>query len=358
MTRPYTGFSLWWRCACIRVMHWEYWPFHLLYLPAFAYAGLLMLRARSFFYYNVANPQIPNGGFLMESKKVIYDTLPQDLYPLTLLVTSGETMPDLIPRMKEIGLTWPLIAKPDVGMQGIQVAVLAGPEALSAYMKQMPVPFLLQEKINFPEEAGIFWCRFPGEKEGRITGIVGKGFLAVTGNGKDTVEKLLCYQPRGLLQLKALRRDMPLQLAAVPAPGEQVEIVPFGNHSRGALFTDLSSRYAASLQPVMQEMCSRIPDFHFGRIDLRFQSWERLLSGKDYRIIEVNGSGSEPTHMYDPGHRIWFAWKEIMRHQRLLYRICKACRAHYRIPYMGLKAGLRLLRDNKEHVQLLRHASR
>jgi hypothetical protein len=35
----------------------------------------------------------------------------------------------------------------------------------------------------------------------------------------------------------------------------------------------------------------------------------------------VNGSGSETTHIYDPNHTIFYAWKEIIQHWKYLYEI-------------------------------------
>lgn len=37
----------------------------------------------------------------------------------------------------------------------------------------------------------------------------------------------------------------------------------------------------------------------------------------------MNGSASEPTHIYDPKHSIWFAWKELGRHITYMYQIGK-----------------------------------
>jgi hypothetical protein len=38
---------------------------------------------------------------------------------------------------------------------------------------------------------GIFYVRYPNEEKGKITGIVSKEFLIVTGNGVATVEELI-----------------------------------------------------------------------------------------------------------------------------------------------------------------------
>ena len=81
-----------------------------------------------------------------------------------------------------------------------------------------------------------------------------------------------------------------------------------------------------------------------------------LKEGKNFSIIELNGAGSEPTHIYDPKHSIWFAWQEITRHLNYLYQISKKNRLS------GFRAlttieGIRMLQANKRHVQLLKSVS-
>jgi hypothetical protein len=41
---------------------------------------------------------------------------------------------------------------------------------------------------------------------------------------------------------------------------------------------------------------------------------------QEFSLIEVNGAGSEPTHMYDPRHSLLNAWKEIVKHWIILWR--------------------------------------
>src|SRR5215218_4343693 len=73
----------------IRLSHWEYWPFHVVYALIYPYWFWLCLKARSLFFFSAANPSLENGGFLMESKKSIYDLIPQKYYPRTLFFQTG-----------------------------------------------------------------------------------------------------------------------------------------------------------------------------------------------------------------------------------------------------------------------------
>ena len=175
----------------IRLFHWEYWPFHVVYAPIYLYWFWLCLKARSFFFFSTSNPSIRNGGFLMESKKEIYDLIPQQYYPTTLFFKTGTPAAEVIAGIEKKEIKFPLIGKPDIGMQGLAVKKLENYDELAVYINDSEVDFLVQEFVPFENEVGIFYYRYPNESTGYISGIVEKEFLAVTGDGSSTIEKLL-----------------------------------------------------------------------------------------------------------------------------------------------------------------------
>lgn len=303
----------------IKLTNWEYWSFEAVYYPIVFYYAWLAFKARNLCFFNAANPSIQYGGFLMESKWDIHQLLPPAFTPATLLVTKEETISSVIKKAGPIA--FPFICKPDNGSRGRGVAVIHNEEELEAYHHQCPVDYLIQEKVNYENEAGIFYVRIPGEDSGRITGIVEKKFLSVTGDGIKTVRQLVMENKRYLLQVDALNIMLGNQMNDVPGKKEKRVLVPFGNHARGCLFLDSTYRANENLNSVMDIVCKQIKGFYYGRIDIRFKSWEKLEKGEDFAIIELNGSGSEPTHIYDPGHSIFKAWKEIMKHWKWMYLV-------------------------------------
>ena len=337
----------------IRLFHWEYWPFHAVYTPIYFYWFWLCIKARSFFFFNTANPTIRNGGFLMERKHEIYDLMPQEFYPLTVLCAAHSNDKIQLELARQKGLDFPMIAKPDIGMRGLSVQLLQNAEELKAYSAKSPVDFLLQQFVSFTAEAGIFYYRFPGEKSGHISGIVGKEFLTVTGDGNATIKELLLANDRFVLQLPALQQSMGNDLMTILPKSKSLTLVPYGNHSRGAMFLDWSEKINDELVEMVNGICKKIPEFYFGRLDIKFNTWEELNKGINFSIIEVNGAGSEPTHMYDPKHTIFFAWKEIIRHWNILYRISKLNRKKKGLNYMTLRDGLAMLNENKQQVKLI-----
>lgn len=308
----------------IRLFHWEYWNSTLVYLPLYPYWLLLSIRTRSFFFLTAANPSIRNGGFIMESKRDVYRLLPKDSYPTTCYCQVGITMSEALQLMDEQGIMFPVIAKPDNGERGIGVKKINTTEELKAYLSAMPVPFLIQEYIEWEHEIGLFYYRMPNEKKGNISGIVNKEPVAIIGDGMQTIAQLVKQNARYLLQWKQIQKLYAERLKAIPAKGERIVLIPYGNHSRGSKFTDMSYRITPALSSTIDNICSEIDGFYFGRLDIKFNSWDELETGNNFSIIELNGSGSEPTHIYDPSHSILFAWKEIVRHWNIMFRICKA----------------------------------
>jgi hypothetical protein len=325
--------------------HWEFWSFNAIYLPIVPYYIFLSAKAKSFFFFNAANPSIKNGGFLMESKWDIYQQLPAHTYPATCFVKKGS--PENVVLAMAASFRFPFIAKPDIGAKGRGVVLVKNEKELLAYHLQTPVDYLLQDYIDYTNEVGIFYVKDPATGKGIITGVVEKDFLRVTGDGVSTIEQLLSSSSRFALYLNAIKVQLgPEGLTKVLRAGEEEIVVPIGNHARGATFFDITKKVKDKLQPVMDALCEQIPDFYFGRLDIRFSSWEEFFEGEHYAIIELNGAGSEPTHMYDPSHSIWNAWKEIINHWNWLYKIS---RNNHKLGhrYLSYKEGRQMFREVK-----------
>ena len=289
----------------------------------------------------------------MESKKQIYDLLPWQYYPNTIFIKAQTPLTEILAEIERKDFAFPLIAKPDIGMKGLSVKKLHSEEELFEYAIQSRVDFLVQEFISFDNEVGIFYYRFPNEERGHISGIVRKEFLTVQGDGHSTMTELLKKDKRFILQLSALKETYGSELKRILQKGEERILVPYGNHARGAKFIDASDLIDAELTKTIDAICRRVKGFYFGRLDIRFNSWNELRSGKNFSIIEVNGAGSEPTHMYDSGHSIFFAWKEILRHWNILWRISTINHRVYKLPYLKTSSGLQMLRQNKCYVKMI-----
>src|SRR5258706_3128286 len=319
----------------IRLFNWEYWPFWAVYGPVLLYWLWLCIRSRSFFFFNTSNPTIKNAGFMMESKWDIYNMLPRMYYPETIFFSVYTRPASVIDSVSRNNFKYPLIGKPDIGMQGIAVKKLDNETELIEYVNTAKFDFLIQEFVPFENEAGIFYYRYPNEKKGHISGIVSKEFLTVKGDGVSTIKQLLMLDKRYILQLSPLKKMYGSRLNRILAKEEDFILVPYGNHVRGAKFIDASELADKKLTESIDFVCRQINGFYFGRLDIRYNTWEELREGKNFSIIELNGAGSEPTHIYDPKHSIFFAWQEITRHWNILCRISKLNHDKKLLPYMN-----------------------
>ncbi|MEO7312084.1 MAG: hypothetical protein ABIX01_16900 [Chitinophagaceae bacterium] len=336
----------------IRLLHWEYWSTPVIYAPIILYWLWLCAKARSLFFFGASNPTIEYGGLTMESKYDIYKIIPKAFQPATILVLPGATAAQITADFKEGGFCYPVYAKPDVGGKGLGVKKINNEADLLRYLQRFAVKMLVQEHIDYRQEAGIFYYRYPGEATGKVSGIVMKEYVAVRGDGSSTIYELLMQNDRYILQIPELQQMLGAGMLTVPKAGEEKVLVAVGNHARGSKFVDATGLVNDQLEQSIDRICQQIPGFYFGRMDIKFNTIEDLQQGRNFSIIEVNGAGSEPTHIYDPAHSIYFAWKEITRHWRIMYRVSKA-NHKLGVPYLSYKAGRKMFRDEKKYFKYI-----
>lgn len=284
---------------------------------------------------------------MMESKKEIYDLIPPEYYPTTILIASHSDRDNILEKVADAGIPFPLIAKPDIGLRGSAVKKIHTPEELLQYNAKADFNYLVQALIPYQNEVGIFYVRYPDQPSGKITGIVAKEFMIVTGDGNKTIEQLVMQNPRYALKLNTLQKEYGAKLQDVLPKGVLLNLVPYGNHARGSKFIDATHWATPELERQVDAICQKISGFYFGRIDIMYNSVAEMEQGKNVQIVEINGASSEPTHIYDPKHTIFFAWKELFRHITMMYEISVI---NYRrgFPYLQYKEGMA---EYRKHVQ-------
>lgn len=331
-----------------KLNNWEYWPYQVLYFPVYFQYIYYVVRTKSFFFFNASNPTIKNGGFFMESKKEIYDLIPQEYYPKTLLFQAKEDIKTVIDKIKEAAIVFPLIAKPDIGLRGTAVKKIDDINELHKYINQANFNFLIQDLIPYKNEIGLFFVKLPNSEKGIITGIVLKEFLILKGNGKETIRQLLNKDPRYELQIAVLEKEFTEIIDTILEKNKTINLVPYGNHCRGTKFIDASYEITPKMTETFNAICSRIDGFNFGRMDIMFNNFLDLEQGKNFQIVEINGAISEPTHMYDPKHSLLFGWKELIRHFHYMYLISKQNNKNG-VKYLTFNEGVKEFRNHHKH---------
>lgn len=312
-----------------------------------------MLRSRAVWFFTPSNPKITFGGLDGEPKKEMYALLPNHLYPTTFNVIPGQPFEVVTESLAKSGIRYPLIVKPEVACQGILFRKIDTPAELENYHNQLPVEYMVQELVDFPMEVSVFYIRQPDEKSGTVTGFLHKIPLQVTGNGTATLQQLIFSHPKARKRLDELFNKHRGQLNRVIPAGEKFMLSYAANHNRGAHFIDLKEHIDARLIAIFDEISIRINDFYYGRYDIMCTNVEDLKNGKNFTILEYNGCGAEPNHFYDTGYSLLGAYREILKHWKALYRICRY-NSRQGIKPWPFKKGKKFLNDIKAHFKLIR----
>ena len=332
----------------IKLFNWEYWPMSLVYFPVSVYYVYLAARARSFFFFSATNPGIEMGGMFFESKWSIFKIIPKKYYPETIFISENNSKEETFNALIKSGIKYPFIAKPDRGERGWGIRKITGREQLIQYIEKNPVDFLIQEYVNLPIELSIFYYREPSMNSGVISSVTFKELLKVTGNGKASLRELIMNDPRALLQLGVLEEKFAEQMEEVLPAGEQKLLVPLGNHCKGALFLNYNHIIDKALVHVFDEISKQIEGFYYGRYDLKCSSIEDLKQGKNISIVELNGAGAEPSHIYNPNFPILKGQREIFRHFNIMCDIgIENSKRGFK--YMDLKEFLSVRRRQSEY---------
>ncbi|MFC2112692.1 hypothetical protein ACFLTA_05430 [Bacteroidota bacterium] len=315
-----------------RITRFEFWPFWLFYLPMYFYGLCLAIRSGSFTYFTAANPVMKYGGAFGTSKFDVLQRIGGGLVPSAILINGDEGEEGLIEELDGAGISFPLIAKPDVGERGKGVELIQDPEELMKYLPQIRGEIILQEYISLPHELGILYYRYPdGTGEG-ISSVVIRDFLSVTGDGSKTLKELINEKMRAAKHRKYLYRKHSARLEEVPRHEETILLEPIGNHCRGTRFLNGNHLINQDLLKTISGIAMRIEGFDYGRFDLKVEELENLDKGEGILILELNGCNSEPAHIYDPGYRIFQAYRDIARHMRIIFKISR-CNHRNGTPY-------------------------
>lgn len=310
-----------WKRFFTKLYKWEFWTFWVFYIPVYYYWAYCWIRTRSMFFFSAANPAMDMGGFIDYPKMEIFKIIPPDLLPNMVFITNEDEKKQAEQMVVAKGIQFPLIAKPDRGERGKGVAKIKNPEQLNAYLAEATDKIILQDFIEHPLEFGIMYYRLPNEERGNITSIVQKEFLTVTGDGKSTVRQLMRKSQRVALYEAHVEGSYPEILEKVPAKGEATLLEPIGNHSRGTIFRNSNHLINDQLIKVFDNMSKRIEGFYFGRYDIKVPTMEDLYAGKNIILMELNGVNSEPAHIYDPDMNIFAAYRDLLKHWQVLYKV-------------------------------------
>ena len=332
--------------------NWELWNFYVLYFPISPVWFWYCLRSWSFWFFSSSNPTIKFGGFHGEGKKEMYDQLPPHLVPRTIYIMHDLPFEEVKKQVAAAGFNYPFIVKPDVGMKGILFRKIDSEDQLHKYHERIPVEYIVQDLIEMPVEVSVFYYRHPAEEKGVVSGFIHKELLQVKGDGVSTLKQLIEKHPRAKYRMEEMKHRHGHRFDRVLHQDEVFYLSYAGNHNRGAHFTNLHKEIDTNIHKVFDDLSHYTNQFFYGRYDIKTTSIEDLKEGKNFLILEFNGSGAEPNHIYDCNMSIWQAYRIILQHWRALYQISRYNHKNG-TPYWSFMKGQRFLREANKHFKLL-----
>ncbi len=169
---------------------------------------LKAIRYRSVTLPALANPRIDAGGICGESKNDILGLAGPVARPWIADFAGCHHLrpcpratiwPLAEAAMARAGLSYPVVAKPDMSCNGVGVRVVRRRRRTAAPTSppsRAPRRCNCRRWSTYEGEAGIFYIRHPGEAKGRITSVTLKFAPTVIGDGRTDVRELIAADTR------------------------------------------------------------------------------------------------------------------------------------------------------------------
>jgi hypothetical protein len=294
------------------------------YIPVVPWLGWLSIKYGGATVCTAANPGVPEGGVVGESKYEMMSNLSSDMTIPSHLVDGHDPAArtsEVLRIMEEKGWAFPIVLKPDASQRGAGFRVVKDQAAAVNYFQEVKGPVLAQPFHPGPFEAGVFYYRFPGEHKGCIFGITDKHFSHLKGDGRSTIRQLIWAHPRYRMQARTFLARHRSVLDIVLEEGKQFPLALAGNHCQGTLFKDGGWMITPALEESIDRIARTFDGYYFGRFDIRYADVGEFMAGRGFTVIEVNGVTSEATNIYDPSHSLFFAYRTLFRQFKILYQI-------------------------------------
>lgn len=343
-----------WKSFWEKAGNWELWPFKLRYFLISPVWIWYCIRSGSPWFFSSSNPTLTFGGFEGEGKKEMYELLPAEYYPKTIYINPSDKFEEIEKLVNSHGFNYPFVVKPDVGMKGLLFRKIDSKKELQFYHEKNVVDYIIQDLVDYPLEVSVFYYRYPNQQKGVISGFIQKELMDVFGDGENSLWELIMRHPKAKHRPEEMRIKHEANLQRVIPRGERYILTYAANLNRGARFTNLHSHIDDELLRIFDEISHRA-QFYYGRYDIKCASIEDLKKGKNFSILEFNGSGAEPNHVYNSGFTLFQAYRVFLHHWKVLYRISKYNKENG-IPYWPTTKGWKFLKEAKKHLEILERA--
>lgn len=303
----------------------EFWPHFILATPVMLYYLWQSVLYRSFTLFTLANRSLgEDGGMPAGSKfehytRFLNNTKNPEVAAVsvkTALIPSNENLDarlDLaLGIMQEHGIDFPCVMKPEIGDGGVGVYIVRSQGHLRNWLEVNVDAAVVQEFVG-GNEYEVVWSRRPGRSEGRIQTVVQKDFVLIKGDGERKLEDLIWADDKGVSNGKLFSKINFRAATYIPAAGESYALAPIGSRIRGANFISRPELRAGSLSNAIDRLADACGDVHFLVLDIRAESDEALMSGKNIRITGVKGAGATAGTLFDGYVRMGMAYSRMFK---------------------------------------------
>ncbi|MTI86694.1 MAG: hypothetical protein FH748_01860 [Balneolaceae bacterium] len=308
-----------------RLRNWEFWPIYVIYFPIVLYVVYLWIKFKKLTVCTAANPGMPEGGFIGESKYEILSQIGlQNSVASFAILRANWDIPQRIQEahsfMENKELDFPIVLKPDQGQRGEGVLIIKNSQELENHLSELSEDMIIQEFV-LGKEFGVFYYRYPNQEKGNIYSITGKNLLTLTGDGNHTLEHLILEDERAVCMAEVHFEEQIDDLYHIPEKGKQIHLVELGTHARGAVFWDATHLKSPELLQQLDKISKSFEGFYFGRYDLKVSTLDQFKAGADIKVIELNGVTSESTNMYDSEYTFVDAISILCKQWKLCFEI-------------------------------------
>ncbi len=346
------------KTSFVKLTQWEHWPSFMFYLPLIPFYLKERIKSGNFTFFLNANPSIKYSGDGTESKYKTILLVPEEFRPKSILINELEDFTLVLKKIKTEKITFPLIAKPDLGFRGFLVKKINSEEELQTYLhKNNSIKIIIQEYLDYKNECGILYHRLPDNDTGKITSITLKKFLTVIGDGKSTLIELILANERAYLYLELLKNIHQEKLKNIPVKNKKIVLTVIGNHSKGTEFLNGNHLIDRTLEKTFDKLNKQIKGWYFGRLDIKYNNFEDLRLGKDFKVIEINGIIAEPTHIYDASHKdasYINAIKGLKKNWTTIFEIAKQNNKNHNLENPNFSNYLKNMRFLRKHFSKIK----
>lgn len=309
----------------------EFWPSKLMYAPVAIQWLLLSIRHASLTLPLLANPKLTLAGMvgvtkseLMEQAQgLCHDSILDWKKFMTTDSPANTQAKQWSTEVKNLDIHYPFVCKPDIGCRGSGVKLVKNNTELATVIKSYPIntSLLIQKLASYEPEAGIFFVKFPHQDQGQVVSLTFKHSPSVIGDGEHTLKELLQkdFRAKNLLHLYQNRHQE--NWHKILKKEKKLNLIFSASHCQGAVFEDARQFITSELTKHINNLMSDLPEFFYGRLDVKFSDLENLKKGKTIEIIEINGASAESIHIWDKKTRFFDAIKTLLWQYRTLFKL-------------------------------------